>query len=87
MSHFECRLNRRFWHSKEVVQVFQIRGRRGGRGNLDKIQKNSNFFFRETFPYKVRQFGKVKVHLDNLATFVVNISSLQKIIAPPINDE
>ena len=52
---------------------------------LDKIQKNSNFFFRETFPYKVRQFGKVKVHLDNLATLVVNILSMQKIIAPPIN--
>ena len=36
--------------SKKVVQVVQIRG--GGRGNLDKIQKNSYFFFRETFPYR-----------------------------------
>ena len=24
MSHFECRLNRRFWRSKKVVQVVQI---------------------------------------------------------------
>ena len=34
-----------FWHigiKKKVVQVVQIRG--GGRGNLDKIQKNSYFF-------------------------------------------
>ena len=38
---------------KKMVQVVQIRGRGGrwgwGRGNLDKIQKNS-YFFRETFP-------------------------------------
>ena len=31
------------WRSKKVVQVVQIGGR--GRGNLDKIQKNSYFFF------------------------------------------
>ena len=24
MSHFECRLNRRFWHSKKMGHVFQI---------------------------------------------------------------
>ena len=47
MSHFECRLNRRFWRSKKVVRVLQIGGRGGG--NLDEIQKGSNFF-RETFP-------------------------------------
>ena len=29
---------------KKVVKVVQIRGRGGGRGNLDKIQKNSYFF-------------------------------------------
>ena len=31
------------WRSKKVVQVVQIR--EGGRGNLDKIQNNSYFFF------------------------------------------
>ena len=50
MSHFECRqLNWQFWHWKKVVQVVQIGGR--GRGNLDKIQKNS-IFSRQTFPSK-----------------------------------
>ena len=48
MSHFECRLDQRFWRSKKVVQVVQIGGMGGG-GNLDKIQKNSTFF-RETVP-------------------------------------
>ena len=43
MNHFECRLNRRFWRSKKVVQVVQIGGRGGG--YLDIIQKKSNFFF------------------------------------------
>ena len=52
MSHFECRLNQRFWRSIKVVQVVQIGGR--GRGNLDKIQKNS-YFFLETVPYKTNQ--------------------------------
>ena len=42
-----------FWRSKKVIQVVQIVGKggpgwRGGggdwRGNLDKIQKNSNLF-------------------------------------------
>ena len=36
-----------FWHigiNKKVVKVVQIRGKGGGRGNLDKIQKNSYFF-------------------------------------------
>ena len=36
-----------FLASKKVVQVVPIGGR-GGWGNLDKIQKNSSFFFRET---------------------------------------
>ena len=44
MSHFECNLNQRFWLSKKVVQVVQIGGRGGCRGNLNKIQKNSYFF-------------------------------------------
>ena len=48
MSDFECRLNRRLAF-KKVAQIVQIGGRRG-EGNLDKIQKNSNFF-RETVPY------------------------------------
>ena len=30
MSHFECRLNRRFWRSKKVVQAFQIHTSREG---------------------------------------------------------
>ena len=45
MSHLEYRLNRRFWSGLEVVQVVQIGERRWGGCNLDKIQKNSNFFF------------------------------------------
>ena len=51
MSHFECRLNRRFWRLNKIVQVVQIgvRGGGGGRGNLDKIQNNS-YFFRKAFP-------------------------------------
>ena len=32
------------WRSKKVVQVVQIRGRGGGRGNLNKMRKNSYFF-------------------------------------------
>ena len=42
-----------FWHIgvKKVVKVVQIWGS-GGRGNLDKIQKNS-YFFRETVPKKI----------------------------------
>ena len=52
MSHFEYRLNQRFWRSKKVVQVAQI-GRRGGGGNLDKIQKKSNLFS-GNFPYEGR---------------------------------
>ena len=40
MSHFECRLNRRFWRSKKVAQVVQIWGEGGG-----GIQKKSSFFF------------------------------------------
>ena len=33
------------WRSKKLVQVVQIGGRGWGRGNLDKIQKNSYFFW------------------------------------------
>ena len=40
MSHFEYRLNRRFW--QVFVQVVQIG--EGGGGNLDKIRKNSSSF-------------------------------------------
>ena len=46
MSHFECHLSRRYWRSKKVVQVVQIRGREV---IWTKIQKNSSFF-RQTFP-------------------------------------
>ena len=49
MSHFECRLNRRFWRWKKSGTSCPNWGEGGGRGNLDIIQKNSNFF-RETFP-------------------------------------
>ena len=42
MSHFAYCLNRSFGLKKKVAQVVQIGGRGGG--NLDKIQKNSNFF-------------------------------------------
>ena len=45
MSHFEYRLNRRFWRSKKVVQVVQIGGRGGGQN-----PKEQQLFFRETFP-------------------------------------
>ena len=50
MSHFECRLSRRFWRSKKVVQVVQI----GGRGKGEVIWKKSKrtaTFFRENNPY------------------------------------
>ena len=44
MSHFECRLNRRFWRSKKVVQVVQIGGTVSfdfvsGKSMLDLMQK------------------------------------------------
>ena len=42
MSNLECRLNRRFWRSKKVVQVVQIGG-----GTKSKITAT---FFRETIP-------------------------------------
>ena len=41
-----------FWHiggKKKLYKLSKLGGRGGGRGNMDKIQKNSNFF-RETFP-------------------------------------
>ena len=44
MSHFECRLNRRFWRSKKVIQVVQI----GGRGVIWTKSKRTAAFFRET---------------------------------------
>ena len=51
MSHFECRLSRRFWRSKKVVQVVQIGGR-GGEVIWTK-SKRTESFFRETFPNQV----------------------------------
>ena len=41
-----------FWHigvQKKWYKLSKLGGEGGGRGNLDKIQKNS-YFFRETFP-------------------------------------
>ena len=32
------------WRSKKMVKLSKLGGRGGGRGNLDKIQKNSYFF-------------------------------------------
>ena len=53
MSHFKCRLNRRFWRSKKVVQVVQI-GVRGGAVRGGEViwtkSKIAATFFRETFP-------------------------------------
>ena len=43
MSHFERRLNRHFWHSKKVVQVFQIRGRGGEEVIWTKSKRTANF--------------------------------------------
>ena len=40
MSHFECCLNQRFWHSKKLYKLSELGG-----GNLDKIQKNNSFFW------------------------------------------
>ena len=47
--HIECRLNRRFWRSKKVVQVVQIRGRGGGEEIWTK-SKRTAAFFRDVFP-------------------------------------
>ena len=52
MSHFECRLSRRFWRSKKVVQVVQIGGR-GGEVIWTKSKRTATFF-RETIPNKER---------------------------------
>ena len=45
MSHFECRLNLRFWRSKKLYKFSKLGG---GGGNLNKIQKNSHYFLRRT---------------------------------------
>ena len=49
MSHFDCRLNRRFWRSKKVVQVVQICG---GEGIWTK-SKITSVFPHETVPHKL----------------------------------
>ena len=46
MSHLECRLNRRFWRSKKVLQVVQI----GGGGVIWAKSKRTPAFFRDVFP-------------------------------------
>ena len=55
----------------KVVQVVQIGGE--GRGNLDKIQKNSNFFFRETFlmtlSYNLAYLETILVHPTRRQSF------------------
>ena len=57
MSHFECRLNRRFCAQK-MVQVIQIGGRGGG--NLDiQHPKEQLLFFRETFPNIQKRIEKI----------------------------
>ena len=73
MSHFECRLNWRFWHSKKVVQVVQIGGG-GGRGNLNKIQKKSNFFFVKPSPScDIRTWNSKIVDLSLYVSFLLVI--------------
>ena len=52
MSHFECRLNRRFWRSKKVVQVVQIGERGGGAEVIWTKSKRTAAFFSETVPVK-----------------------------------
>ena len=44
MSHFECRLNRRFWRSKKVVKVLQI-GVRGSKEMIWTKSKRTATFF------------------------------------------
>ena len=65
MSHFEWRLNQRFWRSKKVVQVVQIRGRGGGgEGIWTKSKRTATFFgwpslswlFPHSTMYDKRQF-------------------------------
>ena len=55
MSHFECRLNRRFWRSKKVVQVVQT-----GEGVIWTKSTRTAAFYRETFP---------KTHTQSIAIF------------------
>ena len=43
MSHFECRLNRRFCRSKTVVKIVQIGGGRGG-GDFGRNPKEQQLF-------------------------------------------
>ena len=58
MSHFECCLNRHFWRSKKLYKLSKL-GRGGG--NLDKIQKNSNFFFVKPSLISTLSEGKVVI--------------------------
>ena len=50
ISHFECRLNRRFWRSKKVVQVVQGEG-----GNWTKSKRTAAFFGKPSFTSKGTQ--------------------------------
>ena len=59
MSHFECRLNQRFWRSKKVVQVVQIGVRGGGGEVIWTKSKRTAAFFRETFP-KLTNFQRTE---------------------------
>ena len=57
---------------KEAVQVVQIRGRAGGRGNLDKIQKNS-YFFSWNLPIVDFVRPRLVIGNDSLPTHVISI--------------
>ena len=54
MSHFESRLNQRFWRSKKIVQVVQIGGKGAGGGDLDEIQKIAAFSW-DVVPNNIKQ--------------------------------
>ena len=77
MSHFECRLNQRFWRSKKVVQSVQI----GGRGEViwTKSKRTATFFvklslsqFNQTMPTPVppsivcANFDQVKCQVSSI---------------------
>ena len=54
MSHFECHLNRRFWRSKKVVQIWER-----GRGIIWTKSKRTAAFFRDPFPIVLSSKSKV----------------------------